>query len=182
MLKDKDRNEYFQNIIEQVEQKWRNYLLNNEELKEFNCLHLLIGVDVTRNDENNEINIPDRIITYMARYLDSGITDDGEDYCIGFLKLPRFFFLIPLSGFSGVNLYNTDIYKDGGVYNINKARVEDGTWAHLILDRVKQFESALDNMSPTQRQKMIDIGIERWDDFKNKDLGDILNYQYNKRK
>lgn len=174
MLDDSDRSEYFQSMVLRAEEKWRKYLLDLEGLDEFDSLHLLVGVDVVKEES---LVTPERMIMYMARYLDAGITDDNIDYCVGFIKLPRFFFLIPLSGFDNSAVFNTEIFKEGGHYITTDAIVQDATWGNLLLDRVNQFEREINSIKPSQRQKMFDVGIEKWNQFKDKDLGDIIKYQ-----
>lgn len=177
--KEKDQFSYEKILL--AEKEWRDYLLcEDNSPHDFNKLHLLIGVDVVDNKSASKIDIPDEIIHYMARYIDAGVTDNGKDCCIAFIKLPRFFFLIPILGFSDKEMINTKISIDEGIYRSNSAIIRDTTIGYLILDRAKQYQEAKMKISPNQRQKMIDLGIKKSKEIGAKDLGKILKYQNGK--
>ncbi|MNL57464.1 hypothetical protein D3C87_1810310 [compost metagenome] len=116
----------------------------------------------------------------MARYIDAGVTDNCMDCCIAFIKLPRFFFLIPIFGFSDDEMINTEISIVDGTYRSNSAVIKDTTIRYLLLDRVKQYQEAKVQISPNQRKMMIDSSLSKWNDIKDKDLGIILEYQNKK--
>ncbi len=164
-----------------AEKEWRDYLLcEDNPPRDFNKLHLLVGVDVVENKSASKIDIPDGIIHYMARYIDAGVTGNCMDCCIAFIKLPRFFFLIPIFGFSDNEMINTEISINEGIYRSNSAIIKDTTIGHLILDRAKQYQEAKKKISPNQRQKMIDVGTKQRKEIEEKDLGRILKYQNDK--
>jgi hypothetical protein len=170
----------FYDQVLRAEKMWAEYLLNNRHPTEFDHLHMWIGVDVSQKDDEDEVEKPSRLIQYLARMLDSGITDNGEDFCMVYLKLPRFIFIAPLTKYDESKMVNTRVdIKDGHFY-VDAAGINDPAIGQFIFGRPLELEKAMDQMSPFQREKMRQAGVDNWTKFKDKDLGDILDYQNRK--
>ena len=168
---------FFENVL-RAEKEWAEYLLMNKPLNEFSHLHMWIGIDFS--DEKEEVKKPDRFIQYLARMLDAGITDNGEDFCMFYLKLPRFIFIVPLTLYDESKWINTRVNINAGHYYVRNAGIEDGAVGQFILGRPMELENAMSQMSKLQREKMRQAGVDNWEKYKDKDLGDILDYQDNR--
>lgn len=160
-----------------AEAAWREYLLNDHPLANFNHLHMWIGVDIKQPDDESVVEIPKRLVQYLGRMIDSGITDNGDDFCMFYLKLPRFIFIAPLTGYDESLWLNTKVNLSDGHFHINEAGIADPAIGEFILGRPIELQKAMDQMSTVQRQKMRQTGVDNFDRYHNKDLGDILNYQ-----
>lgn len=163
-----------------AEKAWSDFLLNDTPLKNFNDLHMWIGVDIKQADDEHKVETPKRLVQYLGRMIDAGITDNADDFCMFYLKLPRFIFIVPLTSYDESKWINTKVHLNGGHFNINEAGIMDSAVGQFILGRPYEFEKAMDQMSSMQRQKMRQAGIDKFEKYKNKDLGDILNYQADK--
>jgi hypothetical protein len=104
----------------------------------------------------------------MARSLERGITDDNIDYSLSLLKLPRFFFVIPICGFEESRIFNTRIFAQGGIYKASQASIQDYTVGYLSLDRPRQPQKAINSMSKNQRQVMTAVTSENWTTIKRR--------------
>jgi hypothetical protein len=167
-------------FLQNAEGEWRDYLLGRSNLVNFNKLHLLIGVDVAEDDP--DVEVPSKFVQYMARSVDSGCTDDEKSYCIAFIKIPRFLFIIPLSGFDESQVVKTEVFSEGGSYDINSAVIQDPNISGMLLNRVKELELALQKMSVNQLRTIEKLVDEKWDDFADKDLGEVIQHAKLKKK
>jgi len=167
---------FFENVL-RAEKEWAEYLLMNKFPNEFSHLHMWIGIDFS--NEEKVVKKPARFIQYLARMLDACITDNGEDFCMFYLKLPRFIFIAPLALYDESKWINTIIKIDGGHYYVRNSRIEDGAIGQFILERSIALERAMTQISELQREKMRQAGVDNWEKYKDKDLGDILDYQDN---
>lgn len=178
---EEEKGRRFYNELRIIEEEWRNFLFEGKVIKEYNTLHLIIGVDIL--EENESVIIPDKFIQYMARIVDAGVADDEQgENCMIYLKLPRFIFIVPIKGLSGDLMINTQINQDGGTHYINKARVDNPIIADYFISRVRQFNALFETISQVQRKKMQDKSAEIWDSLKDKDLRKIIDYENNKKR
>jgi hypothetical protein len=159
-----------------AEAEWRAYLLNNIQPKQFTSLHLLPSNPRFEDAEQLADNHLARLVRYLARNVDAVVTDNCQDYSIGFIKLPKFAFIIPLAGFDHSLMRDTHIDPKGGTYHANQAISADPLIGELLMDRVRQIESGLDGMSSTQKQKIADEKERKWPVLKDKDLGQVMRF------
>ncbi|WP_276131903.1 hypothetical protein [Polluticoccus soli] len=171
----------FYNEVLRAEKIWSEYLLDDKPPTEFNHLHMWIGVDIEQPDGSIQVEMPSRLVQYLARMVDSGITDNGDDFCMFYLKLPRFIFIIPLTTYDESKWLNTRISPAGGLFAIKEAGIADTAVGQFILGRPLKLEKAMNQMSSVQRQKMRQAGVDNRERLKENDLGDILTYQENKQ-
>jgi hypothetical protein len=160
-------------FIVSAEQEWRQYLLNNVHPDHFTSLHLL-----PKNFLLNQTGLTDhqliRLVHYMARNSDAVVTDNCLNYSIGFIKLPRFPFIIPLAGFNQNLMSATSIQLEGGIFIDDQATLDDALIVELIMGRVRQTQTGLEGMSDVQKQKIAAVIKNQWDTLKDKDVGKVM--------
>ena len=158
-----------------LEEEWRLGLLNPAWDSEDTRLHLLSGVDIIAVVEEDPAEVLDKMIEYMGRMVDAGITD-SDTKCMLFLKIPRFLFVYQLFGFDKTDFMGTCISPKGGRHNRNAAKITDTDIGGFFLGQAKMVEEMFNGMSQVQREKTQKFSNEKRNEVQGKDLGKILDY------
>jgi hypothetical protein len=171
------REEPIQQKLIQAEESWRQFLLNSTKIETCADVHLFIAAD---NVDDENISLPQRFLLYMLRGVDMDMPNTDTD-CLLYIKLSRFIFIIPFLGLENERFIKTNIPSGSGLYHCNEAVIESGLILKYLLSRVENINLRRDAMSPGQKQKLQLEVDDNWDKVKDKDLGQVLDYEQRRR-
>ena len=155
-----DGNSYkFQEKLNEVEQEWRKYLYENEDLKKYKTIHLMC------NSEDIEIpNAPKNICSYLLRDVDIEI-GEGDVKCFIYAKFARFMLIGIIEGFESSSFEETDISKS---MNTNFQRINDPDFVGFIFNRAANTKN-FEDLSIEQQEKNSKYFNKRIDQIKGND-------------
>lgn len=155
-----------------AEKEWKNYLLNDEQLLNFNEIQCIAGVDIIEGKQSNDF------VMYMSRMTDAGIPI-SEDLCFIYVKIPRFIFILPIAGFN-LDCFKNSAIEINGTFNISRAFIKEPIIGNHLLGRAKLFEELKRGMSVKQKDSMENLTLEKSENWKINDLGIVHNYSNKK--
>jgi hypothetical protein len=154
-------------ILQRIEKTWYEYLYNDIQLPNDQKIHCIAGVDTIKEEKNFSL--------YMGRATDAGIPNDDEKLCFLYVKIPRFIFFYPISGFDESNFINSEI-KEEGKLELNTIEIKDPVIGNHFLYRSQFFKETQSKISLNQKNKSELLTDQKKEQLKNNDLGSIKDY------
>lgn len=170
LYEDVEGTQWHDKLLE-IERVWTDYLYHDKPMTNFNEIHCIAGVDIIGDKS------PDDFVMYMSRMTDAGIPNN-DNWCFFYVKIPRFIFLMPISGFN-LELFENSKIEISGTYNLNNVTIREPIIGYHLYERAKSFDQKKRGMSYRQKQSMKKLTKQQEKNWKNNDLGRINRYLNN---
>lgn len=96
-----------------------------------------------------------------------------------YYKIPRFLFIIPITGIDTSNFLNSKIC-DNRDYDATSAVINEPIIANYFLQRIALINDVKNNITDSQKKKSSDLYLKNQSEISEKDLG-IINKYINKQ-
>jgi hypothetical protein len=162
-----DGNNYkFTLELKKAEIEWRNYLLYNGDLEEFNRIHLIFIPE-----HLNIIGDLMNIYLYFQRSVDIEITESDTKSFV-YAKFSRFLLIGEISGIHPKGLIKTNLFELKNITTGNQ-RLKDPDIIDFMINRASKMKS-YDNMSARQKQQSEKYYKDKVEDIKRSDYWKVM--------
>jgi hypothetical protein len=133
------------NELKQAQNEWKDFLLSNTNLEQFNKIHIFF----TTNKLNNNTLPVENFLNYYSRAVDGTIVFNNKT-CFIYAKLARIIIVGEIKQFNNTNMFNTLINKNGGEISTNTMQI-NVQFKEYIISRVGEINLNLNKVSDKQK-------------------------------
>lgn len=159
-----DGNDYnFKPNLDKAENIWKNYLLNNIPISEYNNIHLILVDNSTFINKESDL--------YFSRAVDIDIAENDE-ICFIYAKFSKFIIIGEIIGFNDKSFEKTNISKEKEFSSSNQ-EINDIRILDFFKSRIKETLSYND-LSESQKKKNDEYHKNKLEIYENGEYRKIL--------